>query len=64
MADRLSFEILGRDGAARRGRLSTAHGVIETPAFQPVATYGAVRGVGPADLAELMAILETDAANP
>jgi queuine tRNA-ribosyltransferase len=53
MADRLSFEILERDGAARRGRLSTAHGVIETPAFQPVATYGAVRGVGPTDLSEL-----------
>lgn len=53
MADSLRFEILERDGAARRGRLSTAHGAIETPAFQPVATYGAVRGVAPVDLAEL-----------
>jgi queuine tRNA-ribosyltransferase len=53
MAERLSFEIVGRDGAARCARLTTAHGVIETPAFQPVATYGAVRGVGPSDLAEL-----------
>ena len=47
------FEIVARDGASRRARLTTPHGVIETPAFQPVATYGAVRGVGPADLAEL-----------
>lgn len=53
MAERLFFEILGRDGAARCARMTTAHGVIETPAFQPVATYGAVRGVGPSDLAEL-----------
>jgi queuine tRNA-ribosyltransferase len=57
MAERLSFEILELDGAARRGLLSTPHGVIETPAFQPVATYGAVRGVGPSDLAELGAQL-------
>jgi len=53
MAGRLSFEIQGRDGAARCARLATAHGVIHTPAFQPVATYGAVRGLGPTDLAEL-----------
>ncbi len=33
------------DGAARRGRLTTPHGVVDTPAFMPVATYGAVRGV-------------------
>jgi len=53
MAERLGFEILGRDGASRCARLATAHGVIQTPAFQPVATYGAVRGVAPGDLAEL-----------
>ena len=53
MAGRLSFEIFERDGASRCARLSTAHGVIQTPAFQPVATYGAVRGVTPTDLAEL-----------
>jgi len=53
MAERLVFEIVARDGASRRARLATAHGVIDTPAFQPVATYGAVRGVGPTDLAEL-----------
>ena len=31
-----------RDGNARTGRLHTAHGVVETPNFMPVATYGAV----------------------
>ena len=40
-----SFELLARDGAARRGRLATAHGVIETPAFMPVGTLGAVKGI-------------------
>jgi queuine tRNA-ribosyltransferase len=49
---RLGFEILGRDGAARRGRLSTAHGTIETPAFMPVGTLGAVKGVAPSALEE------------
>jgi queuine tRNA-ribosyltransferase len=53
MAERLSFEIVERDGASRCARLTTAHGVIDTPAFQPVATYGVVRGLGPDDLAEL-----------
>lgn len=48
-----SFEIVARDGEARAGRLSTPHGVVETPAFMPVATFGAVRGVGPDDLAHL-----------
>jgi queuine tRNA-ribosyltransferase len=41
----LDFEILATDGAARLGRLETPHGEIETPAFQPVATLGAVKGV-------------------
>jgi queuine tRNA-ribosyltransferase len=53
MAGPLSFEILERDGAARHARLATAHGVIGTPAFQPVATYGAVRGLAPTELADL-----------
>jgi queuine tRNA-ribosyltransferase len=53
MSAQPSFEILERDGASRCARLVTAHGVIHTPAFQPVATYGVVRGLGPDDLAEL-----------
>ena len=44
--------MLHRRGAARRGRLHTAHGVIETPAFMPVGTLGAVKGLGPAQLRE------------
>ena len=41
----LEFEILAADGAARAGRLRTPHGEVATPAFQPVATLGAVKGV-------------------
>lgn len=48
-----SFHVLARDGAARVGRLETPHGRVQTPAFMPVATYGAVRGVGAEDLEAL-----------
>jgi queuine tRNA-ribosyltransferase len=50
---RFSFERLAVDGGARRGRLSTDHGTVETPAFMTVGTYGAVRGIAPWDLEEL-----------
>jgi queuine tRNA-ribosyltransferase len=56
--DRLAFEVLpaspasrGAAPAARLGRLATAHGVVETPAFMPVGTLGAVKGVTPQELA-------------
>jgi queuine tRNA-ribosyltransferase len=39
------FELLTTDGAARTGRLSTPHGVIRTPAFMPVGTAGAMKGM-------------------
>src|SRR3984893_15625344 len=39
------FELLGRDGDARTGRLTTPHGVVRTPAFMPVGTAGAMKGV-------------------
>src|ERR1700737_1785804 len=39
------FELLGRDGRARTGRLATPHGVVRTPAFMPVGTAGAMKGV-------------------
>ncbi len=42
---RMSFELLGTDGAARRGRLTFPRGTVETPAFMPVGTYGSVKGV-------------------
>lgn len=44
-ASRATFELTAGDGAARRGRLVTPHGIIETPAFMCVGTYGTVRGV-------------------
>jgi queuine tRNA-ribosyltransferase len=43
----MDFELLGSDGAARRGRLTFPRGVVETPAFMPVGTYGSVKGVLP-----------------
>lgn len=51
------FELLKNDGAtnARRGRLTTGHGVIETPAFMPVGTQGSVKAVSPRELRELEA---------
>src|SRR5512139_1826388 len=49
----MKFRTEARDGAARRGQLTLAHGTVETPAFMPVGTYGAVKGVGPQDLREL-----------
>jgi len=49
----MSFQVLARDLAARRGRLSTRHGSIETPAFMPVGTVASVKAVGPDDLAAI-----------
>lgn len=46
----MSFEQLGRDGDARRGRLQFPRGVVDTPAFMPVGTYGTVKGVLPRDI--------------
>jgi len=46
-----SFELLARDGEARRGRLQLAHGIVDTPAFMPIGTYGAVKAMTPAGLA-------------
>jgi len=39
------FELFGRDGRARTGRLATPHGVVRTPAFMPVGTAGAMKGL-------------------
>ncbi|HEY2925713.1 tRNA guanosine(34) transglycosylase Tgt [Piscinibacter sp.] len=46
----LTFELLHTEGLARRGRLTLAHGVVDTPVFMPVGTYGSVKGVLPASL--------------
>ena len=47
----LGFELLGTDGPARRGRISTAHGTVETPAFMPVGTAGTVKAMLPQSVA-------------
>ncbi len=49
----MQFEVLAKDGAARRGVITTARGKVETPAFMPVGTYGTVKAVSPAELIEL-----------
>jgi len=46
----LNFVLSATDGCARRGTLSLAHGIIETPAFMPVGTYGAVKAMSPSEL--------------
>ena len=46
----MPFKITATDGAARCGVLQTAHGAIDTPVFMPVGTYGAVKGMSPAEL--------------
>ena len=46
----MKFELLARDGAARRGRLTLAHGEVQTPIFMPVGTYGTVKAMTPEDL--------------
>ena len=46
----MKFELLTTDGAARRGRLTLHHGVVETPIFMPVGTYGSVKAMPPRSL--------------
>ena len=46
----IRFELDATDGMARRGRIVTARGVVDTPAFMPVATQGTVKSLVPADL--------------
>ncbi len=50
MSSQFSFRLLATDGAARRGEMTTAHGVVQTPAFMAVGTRGAVKGLTPRDL--------------
>ena len=49
----LKFDLLATQGHARRGRLTLAHGVVETPVFMPVGTYGTVKGVLPQSLHQM-----------
>jgi queuine tRNA-ribosyltransferase len=44
------FDLIRTDGAARLGRMRTGHGMVDTPAFMPVATQGSVKSLAPSDL--------------
>src|SRR5882724_2744650 len=47
----IGFDVLARDGVARRGRLATAHGDVDTPVFMPVGTAGTVKAMTPEGVA-------------
>ena len=49
----MTFQLLASNGLARLGRLSLNHGVVETPVFMPVGTYGTVKGMSPAELLDI-----------
>ncbi|MFA7605090.1 MAG: tRNA guanosine(34) transglycosylase Tgt [Rhodocyclaceae bacterium] len=49
----MQFELLAQDGQARRGRLTLAHGTVQTPVFMPVGTYGTVKAMTPQSLSEI-----------
>jgi queuine tRNA-ribosyltransferase len=49
----MRFDVLATDGRARRARLTLAHGVVETPVFMPVGTYGSVKAMAPDELVTL-----------
>ena len=49
----LEFTLLKTDGNARRGRIKLNHGVVETPIFMPVGTYGSVKAMSPLELKEI-----------
>ena len=46
----MQFDLIHTDGMARRGAVTTAHGVIQTPVFMPVGTYGTVKALSPEEL--------------
>ena len=52
MSEQVGFTLLARDAAARRGRIQTAHGTLETPAFMPVGTAATVKAMTPEAVAE------------
>jgi len=45
MAGPFSFRLIATDGAARSGEIATTHGIVRTPAFMPVGTQAAIKGV-------------------
>src|SRR5690606_6173198 len=53
MSTGLQFKLLATDGAARRGEITLNHGVVQTPIFMPVGTYGSVKAMLPHELKEI-----------
>ena len=49
----MSFELIAEEGGARRGRLRTAHGMVETPAFMPVGTQATVKALTPEEVRQV-----------
>jgi queuine tRNA-ribosyltransferase len=49
----MTFQVLATSGRARRGCLTLAHGIVETPVFMPVGTYGTVKAMAPDELVTL-----------
>ncbi len=49
----IAFEVIASAGLARTGRLTLAHGTVETPVFMPVGTYGTVKAMAPDELIDL-----------
>lgn len=49
----MQFSLTHQDGAARRGALSLSHGVVQTPAFMPVGTYGSVKSLSPVEIRDI-----------
>jgi len=49
----MKFDLLATDGGARRGQLHLAHGIVQTPVFMPVGTYGTVKAMSPAELTDI-----------
>ncbi|AAZ98028.1 queuine tRNA-ribosyltransferase [Thiobacillus denitrificans ATCC 25259] len=49
----MKFDLLRTDGGARRGQLHLAHGVVQTPVFMPVGTYGTVKAMSPTEIADI-----------
>ena len=49
----MEFHVSHQDGLARRGQIDFLRGVVETPAFMPVGTYGTVKGMLPRDITQI-----------
>ncbi|MDE4951326.1 tRNA-guanine transglycosylase, partial [Francisella tularensis] len=49
----MKFDLIKKEGKARRGKFTFPRGDIQTPAFMPVGTYGAVKSLSPVELKEM-----------